>query len=398
MRWIFCNSRNPDESERRTSLLNAIDAWWEAFQRKADELNSLFSRKTEWDLPGWMEQTLQRIDPRLCWEYGPAIHGNGHRLVITPEADRELRPLVNTLLDRAPQLAGWEFYPYRLPEDVEIVRMTVEARTGGDISDVVVEASIGKHHRVDLLFRSPQTFSDEDRQASDDAFVAAETLLGEEVLDKWIGPIEVGPLSGGERGAQGRAMPLERLNPMVGALIDSLRDQLPSQPFYRWAETTQWTLYKLEPQQADDYPEQRDLFVAKSCQHDLWVAAHADPLFFSERFSRCGETFCYVKLDGAQGLVEERFADKSEIEDAIDDVLKLHGLGCHIGGGTGLRYSYIDLALTDLRKGVEAVRRRLQEGRVPQRSWILFFDADLAAEWVGVYDETPPPMDRQIDN
>jgi hypothetical protein len=135
------------------------------------------------------------------------------------------------------------------------------------------------------------------------------------------------------------------------------------------------------------------LFVGKSANPSLWISAHSGGLFFSERFSRCGETFCYVKLDGSQGLGEEGFADKSEIEDALDTALKPDKLGCCFGGGTGRRYSYIDLALTDVKKGIHSTRKRLQAGKVPKRSWILFFDSDLAAEWVGVYDDSPqPPM------
>jgi hypothetical protein len=123
----------------------------------------------------------------------------------------------------------------------------------------------------------------------------------------------------------------------------------------------------------------------------LWTAAHGGGLFCSERFSRCGETFCYVKLDGSQVLAEERVADKSKIEDALDAALKPSKLGCSIGGGTGLRYSYIDLALTDVDKGIERIRHALQAAQVPNRSWIQFFDTDLAAEWVGIYDDCPPP-------
>jgi hypothetical protein len=33
----------------------------------------------------------------------------------------------------------------------------------------------------------------------------------------------------------------------------------------------------------------------------------------------------------------------------------------------------------------------LRKLEVPERSWVLFFDAGLAAEWVGVRPETPPP-------
>jgi hypothetical protein len=79
------------------------------------------------------------------------------------------------------------------------------------------------------------------------------------------------------------------------------------------------------------------------------------------------------------------------MEDALDAVLKPDKLGCSIGGGTGLRYSYIDLALTAVDQGIKRIRHALQAGNVRRRSWIQFFDSDLAAEWVGVYDDSPPP-------
>ena len=132
----------------------------------------------------------------------------------------------------------------------------------------------------------------------------------------------------------------------------------------------------------------------KSTVPDMWTAAHADPeSFFSERFTSFGELFCYVKLDGSEGLDEEKFADKAEIEDALDGALRAHACGAFIGGGTGLKYSYVDLALSDTERGIDVVREVLRAGNVPKRSWIQFFDAHLAAEWIGIYPDSPqPPM------
>jgi hypothetical protein len=219
-------------------------------------------------------------------------------------------------------------------------------------------------------------------------------LLGEDVLNHWIGAIEVAPRRTGwlsklkGRSAQGSGMPLDALKPAVDALIESVRARLPSRPWHSDPEAG-GTIWELHPAQADDYAHQLDMFVGKSVHPPMWQAAHSGRGFSSERFSRFGEVFCFVKLDGTEGLDVEKFADKAEIEDALDEVLK--GIGCHVGGGTGLRYSYIDLALTDLREGVERVRQRLAQGNVPKRSWILFFDEELSGEWIGVYDDTPPP-------
>jgi hypothetical protein len=400
MRWLFCNENDADESAQRQAILDRVDRWWREFQAKTGELDALFSRRSQWDLPGWMDRTLQAIDAALMWEYGAAVQGPGHRLVITPESERRLRPLTATIIERAPQLTGWEFYAYRLPEGAEMARQTVEVRTGGSIDDVLAEARLGSHHLVDLVFHSPRTDGAEDQQALNDAFVATETLLGEEILDTWIGAIEVGAFRprGGLARMFGRGkdrptglIPLERLKETVDALIGGIQDQLPAEPHFRWAADSGWSAIELKPSQADDYPERTDLYVAITATQELWMAAHSGRPFCSQRFSRCGEVFAYVKLDGSEGLEGSRFADRTEIEDALNAALGKEALGGTIGGGTGVRYSYIDLALTDLRRGVEAVRSVLRDGRVPRRSWILFFDADLCGEWVGIYDATPPP-------
>lgn len=408
MRWRFVDPKNKLEANERSAVLAKIDAWWKEFASKTSEINALFSRKAEWDLPEWMEQHLQSIHPSIMWEYGPAVHGEGTRLVITPESRRDLRPLVRAIIQLAPKIEGWEFYEYRLPEGMKMVHDTVEARTGVNISDYQFRASRGSKHLIDLVFNSPQITQTDDQEARNAAFVALESLLGEQCLDNWIGAIEVSPLprANGIMGLFGRKSgelpgyyPLERLKDTVEAVIGSIKEQLPPRPHYQWVcndesiNVAEWTLWELKPDKAEDYPEQQDIFVGRSVNQEQWTTAHSGSIFCSERFSRCGEIFVYIKLDGSQGLDQEGFADKSEIEDALNAVLKPEGLGCYMGGGTGLRYSYIDLALTDVDKAIPLIRKRLQEGKVPLRSWIQFFDSDLSAEWVGIYDETPsPPM------
>lgn len=98
---------------------------------------------------------------------------------------------------------------------------------------------------------------------------------------------------------------------------------------------------------------------------ESWRAANAAATAWprTRRWPSRGGTFCYLKLDGSQGLDIEKFADKGELEDAIDAVLEPAGLGCQIGGGTGRRYSHIDLALTERERGLLAVCERLAAGK-----------------------------------
>lgn len=394
IRWEYQLGERPGETERRLDLEALVAAWWSAFERKSGALVDHFEGRTQWDLPQWMSETLNAIDAELMWEFGPALETKGHRLVITPEARRDLRPLVRYILSRAPRLEGWEFYAHRLPESLKMARQTVEARCGKSSALSEVAVSLGEHHAIALRFSGPAVHRDEDF-AQREAFVLTETLLGEELLNRWIGEISVHPrpkrgflqLLGRAR-PEPESRPLETLQAKVAELILGVQGGL--RDIVTASEADPWTLLELEPEKQDDYPWQQDLFVAKTPNLELWRATRADG-FYDERFGRSGETFCYLKLDGSQGLDKEKFADKSEIEDALDALLKPAGWGCQIGGGTGLRYSYVELALKHRESALPAVRDLLARGNVPRRSWILFHNCELEHEWVGVYDDSPPP-------
>ncbi len=401
MRWLYLDPTNRDEAAYRADTLRKIDHWWRQLQSKTRDLEELFSRRSEWDLPSWMADHLQAIDTQLMWEFGPAVRQPGHRLVITPEAERWLRPLVHTLLERAPRIAGWEFYPYRLAENVEQAGMSVQGRTGVNLAEMRVEPRLGDGQKIDLLYCSPRCSGPDDQETLSAAFVATEVLLGEQTLDCWIGEIEVAPppKSGlfsafrrqDRRADAARMLSPERLKPTVDALVGSMLEQLPDAPCYTFIRDTEWTSYEIEPQESDDYPARSDMYVGVTGRPDVFEAAHGAGVFYSGCFSRQGETFCYIKIDGSQGLDNSRFADRAEIEDALHDALVQEKLGGAIGGGSGVRYSYVDLALVNLPRGIQVIRDILQRGSIPHRSWLLFFDDELAHEWIGIFDDTPPP-------
>jgi hypothetical protein len=398
MRWIFLDPLNPQEAAYRAEKNRQMNAWWAAFAETADELDKVFSGRSKFDLPAWMNEHLSSIDEGLMWEFGPAVRGEGHRLVITPEANRHLRPLVNTLLSRAPEIQGWEFYPYRLPETIEMAAQQVEARTGGNLNGGKVQAAAGDAGKVDLVYCLPQCASPGDEAALFQAFVATETLLGEETLDTWIGAIDVEPPP--KAGFLGRfrkqnrladlarLVPLEQLRGNVESLVAQHVGQLPGQPCWQMLDDSNWSLCELTPQAADDYAGREDLILAIAARPEIIEASVRGP-FSSRRYSRFGETFCYVKLDRPEDADPLKY--REPLENAVNARLAPASLGCVIGGGTGIRYSYIDLALTDLQRGVAAVRDALREQNVPPRTWIQFLDDELSAEWVGVHSEAPPP-------
>ena len=396
-RWRF---PDPSEDVERDATLEKIESWWRAFAGRADELDAYFeSRKhderQQAHLVEFMEEHLLAIDDGLCWEFGPALHKEGHRLVITPEWRHELRPLIDVLLRRAPELPRWEFYPYRVPEDVPAMLRTVQARSEVDFSGSQARILTGEDSRLNLEFHCPACTDPEDEQTDQAGLIAAATLLGEDIVATWIGPIETVPLQPSkDRNADSGLIPLERLKEIVDARIASALDRLRDQPWYlvdrEGPHAPRWTRFELEPQDLEDYPEREDLLVAVTPFKDFWREAHGSWNFSSRRHSRFQENFCYLKIDNLLGL-GDRFPDRGSIEDAVDAALRPAEVGGSIGGGTGSRYLYVDLALTDVDAAIPILKRVLRSADFPKRTWLLFFDGDYAGEWVGLWDDTPPP-------
>jgi hypothetical protein len=393
MRWILADPNNPAEQQHKQQVAAATQRWWQAFQANAPNISATFSQRGKFDIVRFMDENLQAIDSRLCWEFGPArqsknAQAGGHRLVITPEGEHWLRPMLNQVLGAAPPIPGWEFYSHRLPEDVDHARAAVQGRCGVEFQQAMIEARIGRHKKIDVLYTFPKENWSED-QARSVAFVLTETLLGEETLDGWIGGIDaVDPKEPGHRW-----LPLERAADTVSAVARSMLDQLPAEPMWRIDKNAaKWSNYKLQPDRdAEDFPERSDLIVGSSCYVELIEAVMSGRLFDSRCFSRHKEYFCYLKIDASEVDSHERVDHRAGLEDPLDESLQRAGLGGSIGGGSGIRYSYVDLSLGNVMQAMPIVRQVLAQQRAPLRTWLLFFDTQLSEEWLGVYPNTPPP-------
>lgn len=402
MRIVYADRKNPEEAAALAELEGRIDAWWAEFAKKSKDLPHLFRTGGELgDLLKWMTASLRAIIPSVCWEFGPAIKGNGFRLVITPETRHQDRPPVDLLLARAPKLAGgWEFYAYRPAESVALTVQTVQGRTGRDISGTLCRTSRGRHQRLDLTFASPACKGPDDRAALENARIAAETLLGEETLAQWIGAVAVEPL---DDSPAKPSQQLERLEPKVEAWVAKVREQLPPVPRHErrhpFFADLKPTVFKPQPRKAADYPARRDIFVATTREPALWSAKFSRLPFHSECFSRHGEVFCYLKIDATDGFDPKHFGrgksgtEGGTLEETVDKLLIPARAGCVLGSATGLRYAYLDLALCDVQKAAKLLLAPLRKAGLPKRSWLLFFDSAWAEEWIGVHPDTPaPPM------
>ncbi|MBA4074900.1 MAG: hypothetical protein C0508_07645, partial [Cyanobacteria bacterium PR.023] len=135
-------------------------------------------------------------------------------------------------------------------------------------------------------------------------------------------------------------------------------------------------------------------------------------IFYSERFTKHGEKFCYLKIAETDQI--SSFEEFAALRQKIDDSLRAEECGCVFGWGTSPKfdgrspglsqsasesglsqseasYLFVDLALEKIDDSISVLRKIAQGEKLSENSWLLFFDTELEHEWVGLFPETGAP-------
>jgi hypothetical protein len=388
MPWKYVMPNDVASLRHREATLGRIAAFWDAFARRLPEVEARLRGEGDWDLVAWMDEQLAAIHPRLRWEFsGGADDIGGWLLVVSPESAHHLRPLSESVVRRAPQVPGWTFREYRPSRSPEQIPHLVRDRTGHNMGSSTVQVRLGDERRVDFIVQSVLALRDE-HAALEAARAAVDYLIGEDVMQRWGGHVDVAEMS---HAIGDSFVPLVRVPSQVLTLITGVLEDLPNRPYCKMPPLAK-AEWKRHAPKHDDFAGQDDAMFGTTVVPEVREAT-AKPGFYSVRYSRQGETFCHLKIDASDAYdLDERYKRKKHIEEAIDAQLRDDGIGAVVGTATGRRYLHFDLAVLDVVRTLEAARRRLLALELlPARSWLLFYDADLAGEYIGLRSATPPP-------
>jgi hypothetical protein len=223
-------------------------------------------------------------------------------------------------------------------------------------------------------------------------------LVGEELFERWVGRVSATPtVRGGaltvlNTNAEERsALPIETLPETVRAAIAGLKQGLPAPPDLRAAAADDWLLFELEPKPAVDYAAQDDLVVCSTRVPEAKKCFLRGDLFFSGRFCNSNALYTYLKYDSNETTAEARLAERARFEDALLRAVRPEQATL-VGLGLGVRYGYLDLAVTDADCIRERLLPALRAAKIPQRGWFLFCDSELEREHLALYPDSPEPF------
>lgn len=395
MRWHFIDPANETELAYKRQKQAAISTFWKSFEEDAEKLFEAMGKRELDSIIDWVEVHLPKVDPNIMWDV------SAHKIVealfvLTPESKHGMRPLIEYMIESAPRVPNWRFASYREPH-ADSIKEVNDSRIKKDFSDLRFVAYSKNFNIVDVVFVSSHFKKDNDEDDLGCCLLIIELMLGEELLDKWIGSIET---RAHQRPLQEKIVNLfgrTKHNPTEGSLpvdellthIISCRDQIVSslsdKP-YSAGTFNEFTGIFAQASQ-NRLPSR---FTFNTALPNVISALNNRSLFHSERFSKCGETFCYLKI-GDMENIRSSVETRGAVEDKLDAALREAEAGCVFGGGAGQEYAFIDLVLTDVSTAIPILRDLAKSESFSNRSWLLFHDSPMSDEWVGMTPASPLP-------
>jgi len=361
----------------------------EALDQRAREAFEVATR-TDCDARA-LRVAFERVHPGL------AVERSAGALLVRARS-RELSPLAERVAALAPE--GLEVRNHRPALEWSEALSRAGARGGPDFRGARVRAGFTRGHLLELVVSVPGGSGNDSEREHAERLVW--DIAGERRADDWIGAVEVeaaprgGPLRVVRDGpGDGERLSLAELAAALDAAISGVEAGLPEGPLHE-AGGGDWNLFELDPETAHDYPQKDDLAMAVTRVPELLKCfLEASPVS-SLRFSR-HERFFYLKYE-SRGEPESRLAERETIERALDRYLMAGRVGRVVGGGLGLRYSYVDIGLAKLDRGLALVCEAARAEGLPERSWIECFDTELANEWLEVWPgaAVPPGQGRSV--
>jgi hypothetical protein len=313
-------------------------------------------------------------------------------------------PLAELVLAQAPIDLDCSLSLGRMAVPLELALAEVRATHDVELERATLRAGFGRGHLLELTLGVPGGVGSENEQNAAENLVRA--LLGDRVFETWIGAVHVTPAPRGgslrvlDPHAPRTTLNLSELFDTVAAAVCGVLQGLPESPRTSDATATaggrsgtttadareEWTLLETEPLANTRGARKDDLILASTCTPELLRCYLDGSPCASRRFSRAGESFVFVSYEDDERTMQARVARRTEIEAALSSAVAQ--VGAVTGVGLGVKTTYVDLALCNLETGLNCLVSKLRDLGVPARTFIQFFDSELADEWLSIWPDS----------
>lgn len=382
IRWKYADKRFHNEYNARMGKMARADVFADEFAKDAPMIAKALEESRSSVVVDWVKKYLTPIDPHLRWEAGPGSQPGTYDFTVTCEQRREFQPIVDTVIRKVnrKKIRNWQFWGARKPVPPDTIDNAFVAR-GGKVPSFKTDVITDTDNSIAMTFTSRDFSGNDTRKDLGCASLLIELALGEDNLNHWVGRVST------KKGTTKSRSVLSDTRAFVSAFEKQKKGilaKLPTKFYWELRPPEQQALVRYNPK-SDDKAERKTLIT--------WLPgferAAGSRLFSSERFSKNGEVFCFLKARGVGELV---LPEKREpLEKLIDKELRAAKVGCMIGAGSGtLESIYIDLCLPSVEQAVPKLKELCATLKLPKNTRLHFYDPEYRYEWIGMYEDTPP--------
>lgn len=376
--------------------LKRVDAFWNAFNENYLKIVPAFKREIDFKVHPFMRKILKKVHPDLEYYFIPFSYRH-MELTISIRSRIDLYPVVDMLWEKCRRKGRlWSFCFRRQKYSYDLVKFFVENRIGGNLDEFKFFGTLDRLNHINLMFvhKDATTFENQIRLV-DQLCEGMQLLIGERNHRIWIGSFDLITQCPREE----KIYPLCELDKFVQEKIEEAKKRLPKEPYATIDGTAQWLGIDFEPNQSCDYTGRSDMITCCTMLPEVIESADKDVRFYSERFSNFDEIFCYLKMERWKaGDEQDNDTYKENLIDELNMALRKNKMGMVTGTGTGSKYAYIDFVISNIPKAGRIIQSKLRKFKITKNAWILFFDSEKEAQWISIYDDTPPPPLPDFEN
>ncbi len=173
----------------------AIVAFWHWFSEHHGDVEAMLDRDDTEELSRQVNAQIDKLSSQQAWEIGPGLV-EPYMFVFPTGGDVEAKAAVSKIMEKAPRIAGWEFHASRptrkFQPEIQLPNRGISFRTL-DWRYALRPSSTSD--RFDLHIFDDKLANFDEKTALTAVFILLDAVLGEDVVERWIGGIKILPAS-----------------------------------------------------------------------------------------------------------------------------------------------------------------------------------------------------------
>jgi len=171
--------------------MNRYEKFWNWLANNSSEIETLINSGQANSAAKLISKELDLISPDISWEIG--VKNDEVELVLSAQGDRALGKILDEMFVDCPSIPKWKISRYKQPKSLSSLSKLIDAQGYHlELENINVQVTLNPSNtKIDVVLISPDFNQIPSDQLYNFAFFILDGILGEKMVEEWIGKIDV---------------------------------------------------------------------------------------------------------------------------------------------------------------------------------------------------------------